>query len=326
MKMRESIDGGAMKNKRLYLGIDLGGTFIKGGAIDAEGNVLASDSLPTECSLGSQKVLDNIAALCTRLKQKISGVHTGDVAVGIGIPGMIDSEQGEVVYSNNLGWKHVKAAEEIERKIGVRPKLTNDANAAALGEAKFGASKNVSDSVFLTLGTGVGSGIVLGGRLYCGNRSAGAEIGHMILREDGAPCTCGRRGCFEAYASATALIRETIREIESDPHSLLGKIDPETVTGKTVFDFYEKDAGAKRVVDAYIKDLGEGITSIANIFRPEVILLGGGVCAQGDRLIVPLQKFLDDNVFGGKMGPKVTIRIATLGNSAGFMGAAALNM
>ena len=179
--------------------------------------------------------------------------------------------------------------------------------------------------MLLTLGTGVGGGIVIDGKLFEGNRSAGAELGHSVIVAGGEQCTCGRKGCLEAYASATALIRDTKRAMQADKSSKMWEIgDIEKVTGKTAFDYKDCDAPAKAVVDNYIEKLGVGITNVANVFRPQAIMLGGGVCAQGDNLIKPLQAYLDKEIFAGTQGPAVKILVATLGNSAGLLGAAAL--
>ncbi len=198
---------------------------------------------------------------------------------------------------------------------------------AALGGAKFGAGKGYENVVMLTLGTGVGSGIVAEGKLLEGNKSAGAESGHMVIKAHGEQCTCGRKGCLEAYASATALIRDTKRAMTEHKDSKMWEIGAlDNVTGKTAFDYKNTDEYAKKVVEEYIENLAFGITNLANIFRPEVVLIGGGVCAQGDALVQPLQKILDRDIFAGELGPQVPIIIAKLGNSAGLLGAAALLM
>ena len=202
--------------------------------------------------------------------------------------------------------------------------ITNDANAAAMGEAKFGAGKDYGDSVLVTLGTGVGGGIVIGGKLFEGHKSAGAEIGHMVIERGGNRCSCGRRGCFEAYSSATALIKRTKWAMEENAGSEMWQsCTSETATGKTAFDYAETDIAASEVVDWYIKYLACGLVNIANIFRPEVIMLGGGVSGQGERLTAPLQGIMDRELFAAHYAP-VKIKTATLGSAAGAYGAAAL--
>lgn len=314
-----------MDNKKYYVGIDLGGTFIKGGIADSEGNILANDKIPTESEKGSSGVAGNIAKLAKILLDKTGLTNADVVGMGIGVPGMIDSKRGEVVYSNNLNWEHFFIADEVEKLSGLPVKIANDANVAAIGETKFGCGKDYDNTILITLGTGVGGGIVIDGKLFEGNRSAGAELGHSVIVAGGEQCTCGRKGCLEAYASATALIRDTKRAMQANKQSKMWEIgDIENVTGKTAFDYANCDESAKAVVDNYIEKLGVGITNLANEFRPEAILLGGGVCAQGDNLIKPLQAFLDRELFAGKKGPQVKLLIANLGNSAGLLGAVAL--
>ena len=313
--------------RKYYIGIDLGGTFIKGGIVDDEGNIVTRDKIPTEREKGAKGVVSNIVKLCRLLLDKVNMTTSDVVGVGMGVPGMIDSERGEVVYSNNLGWEHFSISGEVEAELGLPVKIANDANVAALGEAKFGCGKGCKTSVMITLGTGVGSGIVIDGKLFEGNRSAGAEIGHSVIVAGGEPCTCGRRGCFEAYASATALIRDTKRAMEQNRDSKMWEIGSvDSVTGKTAFDYKDTDAAANEVVENYIEKLGVGVTNIANEFRPEIIMLGGGVCSEGERLTTPLQAQLDRDIFAGNKGPKVKITTAQLQNDAGLLGAAALFM
>ena len=254
------------------------------------------------------------------------GLQADDmVGLGMGVPGMIDSKAGNVIYSNNLKWKDFRIGERVGALTGLKVKIANDANVAALGEAKFGAAKGQNDVVLFTLGTGVGGGIVADGVLMEGNKSAGAEIGHMVIVAGGEQCTCGRKGCLEAYASATALIRDTKRAMVAHKDSKMWEIGSlDKVTGKTSFDYKDVDPYAKEVVENYIAHLACGITNAANIFRPQAVLLGGGVCAQGDNLIKPLQKLVDEEIFAGELGPQVPVKIAELGNSAGILGAAAL--
>lgn len=316
-----------MANK-YYIGIDLGGTFIKGGIVNENGEILLCDKTPTEVEKGDHGVAENIARLALDLLSRL-GLTTSDVeGLGIGSPGMIDSARGNVIYANNLGWENFMIGEELSSMLGGIPvKIGNDANVAALGEVKFGAARNYSSAIMITLGTGVGGGIVIDGKLVEGNLGAGAELGHTVIVHGGEQCSCGRRGCFEAYSSATALIRNTRRAMEAHPDSKMWEIGTlDAVNGKTVFDYAPVDAYAKEVLDSYIEHLACGLINYANIFRPEVILLGGGVCAQGDNLIKPLQAIMDKEIYAGDKGPRVPILIAELENSAGLLGAAALLM
>lgn len=311
-----------------YIGIDVGGTFVKAGVVDENGNIVADGKIASECDKGGNKLAENAATLVMRLLEK-SGISKDQiVGAGMGFPGFIDSKNGIVVYSNNVRLSDFPVVEIMQAKLGLKVKVANDANVAALGEKMFGAGKEYNDMVMITLGTGVGAGIIIDGKLFEGNRSAGAEIGHMLLVHGGEQCTCGRKGCFEAYSSATALIRDTRRAMQNHKDSLMWEIGSiDNVTGKTPFDYAKKDKYAAEVVNNYIEMLGSALTDIANIFRPEAIIIGGGVCAQGDNLIVPLKQKIQSELFGADFGsPEVVLRIAELGNKAGLLGAAALFM
>ncbi len=319
-----------MENKKYYVGIDLGGTFIKGGIVDEDGNILIVDKTPTEKKKGhdgADGVAANIAALVKSLLER-QGLTAADVVgIGMGAPGMIDSGTGVVLYWSNMGWKDFALGAKLEELTGLPVKIANDANVAAIGEVKFGAAKQFNSAVMITLGTGVGGGVVVDGKLVEGNKGAGAELGHSVVEFGGQQCSCGRKGCLEAYASATALIRDTKRAMEAHKDSKMWEIGAlDKVDGKTAFDYQDKDVQAKAVVENYIAHLGCGLVNFANIFRPEAIILGGGVCAQGDNLVKPLQEIMDREIFAGKIGPQVPILVAELGNSAGLLGAAALLM
>lgn len=314
--------------RKYYVGIDLGGTFIKGGIVDDLGRIILCDQIPTECEGGSMVVAENIAKLANMLLDR-ANLKISDVeGVGIGCPGMIDSKTGNVIYANNLNWVNFNIANRVSELLsGAKVKVANDANVAALGEVKFGAAKDYDSAVMITLGTGVGGGVVDNGVLIEGNKGAGAELGHTVIRFGGEQCTCGRRGCFETYCSATALIRETKRAMQAHPDSKMWEIgDLSKVGGKLSFDYADTDPYAKEVVDTYIENLACGLVNMANIFRPQVILLGGGVCAQGERLIKPLQELMNRDIYAGSRGPAVEILVAKLGNNAGLLGAAALLM
>ncbi len=309
-----------------YAGIDLGGTNIKCGIVDEEGNIIVQESVPTHSEKGFSYVTETMSGLVIKLARETKI----DVrAVGVGSPGMIDGERGVVVYSNNLGWKKVPLVAELKDRLRLPVRITNDANAAAYGEYTCGAGKKYQSIVLLTLGTGVGSGIVLDGKLFEGSRGAGAELGHETIRFGGEKCTCGRRGCLEAYASATALIRQAKRAMEKDSRSKLWKLcggDINNVNGKTAFDGMRAgDATAKKVVNAYTRYLAEGIANIVNAFRPEAILLGGGIGREGDTLISPLKRKVNRLLFGDLRYAPVKILTASLGNHAGLVGAALLS-
>lgn len=312
---------------KYYLGIDIGGMTVKGALIDQTAAIKSEGSIATACEQGGEAMCNNIARLVISLLEK-SAISKQEIeGMGVGCPGVIDSLNGIVVFAGNLGLKNFPLAKIISEKTGLKVKLTNDANAAALGEAKFGAGKKYSDSILVTLGTGVGGGIVINGKLFEGGNSAGTEIGHMVIAEDGKPCTCGRCGCFESYASATALMEQTREAMRNNPQSAMWKTyNLQTASGKTAFDYSDCDKAAKSVADNYIKYLACGIINLANIFRPQVIMLGGGVSEQGENLTAPIQKILNAQIMGGNNYAPVKVVKATLGNRAGAFGAAALFM
>ena len=311
--------------KKFYAGIDIGGTSIKCGIVDSDGNILVKGSVPTgvaDCAV----IAGDIAELVSRLERQAGVKAEG---AGIGAPGIIDSKNGMIVYSPNIVWKDVPICAEVGKRLGVPVKIANDANAAALGEKMAGSGKNYDDVLFLTIGTGIGGGIIIDGKLFEGFRSAGAEIGHQVIRQGGEKCSCGRDGCFEAYASATALIRQTKRAMQNDRDSALWKICPDldSVNGKTVFDGAKAgDKTAMSVLDAYTGYLAEGIANLVNILRPEAVLIGGGVSAAGEALLNPVREKLGKIVFGGMEYAPVKTELATLGNDAGLIGSAFLVM
>lgn len=309
-----------MKN---YIGFDIGGTFVKGGIVTENGKLLVFDSIPTD----TKNIISDLAGFCNKLMDK-AGLGVDKIAgIGMGIPGMIDSENGVVTFAGNLEWKNFAVAYDLSAATGFIVKITNDANAAALGEARFGAGKEYTDSILVTLGTGVGGGIVIDGKLFAGRHSQGGEIGHMVIEKGGLKCTCGRRGCFEVYSSATALIRDTKRAmIENVDSEMWQDYTPETVDGLTAFSHAKTDRTAAKVVENYENNLVCGLVNLANIFRPDVIMLGGGISNQGDNLTKPVQKKFDEELFAEGLGVPVPIVKASLGNKAGVLGAAAYAM
>ena len=307
-----------------FIGIDLGGTYIKYGLVGEGGEIIGKGKVPTPAGCGYAKTMEVIAS-AVRGFAKHGALVCG---LGIGAPGVVDGEKGIVRLSGNLGWENKPFARDLSESLGIPVTLTNDANAAAFGEYACGAGSDYKSVVLITLGTGVGSGIVLNGKLYEGNEGAGAELGHEVIRFGGEKCACGRRGCFEAYASATALIKQTKRAMEKDRQSKLWQLcsgDIELLNGKTAFDgAKEGDKMAKRVVNNYLRYLSEGLANIANAFRPEAILIGGGISAQGESLTKPLQKRVDKLMLGHGAYAPVKIKTASLGNDAGLVGAAML--
>lgn len=306
-----------------YIGIDLGGTNIAVGLVDEDCKIVHSDSVPTLKERHWSEIIRDMAELALKVVAD-SGHSLDEVkAVGIGCPGSIDKDNGVVVYSNNIVMDHVPMAEEIRKYIDLPVFLENDANAAALGEyAIYG--EGVSSFVFMTLGTGVGGGIILNGKVWSGFNGAGAEIGHQSLVFDGKPCTCGRRGCLEAYASVTALIQQTTEAIEQNPDSAMAQWakDHGRVTGRTAFECAKAgDAAAIAVRDRYIQYVAEGICSIVNVLQPEILAIGGGISREGDTLLDPIKAYFATNDYNKHM-KKTDLRIARLFGDAGIVGAA----
>ena len=305
------------------IGLDPGGTNLAAGLVDENFALLATGSLPTLAQRPWQEIVADMAALALRLVEE-AGLDKADcVGVGVGCPGTCNAATGEVVYSNNLPWQHVPLGSEITRLTGLPCRISNDANCAALGEVAAGAAKGCASAVLLTLGTGVGTGIILNGQIWEGVDSAGAEFGHSILVADGVLCTCGRRGCVESYASATALIRQAQQATAAHPESALARAPK--LDAQTVYALRDAgDAAARAVTDQYERWLGEAVVNAVNIFRPEMVLIGGGVSGRGKALTDPLNEMVRAHSFGGDLSYLPPVAVASLGNRAGIIGAAAL--
>jgi len=311
-----------------YIGVDLGGTNIKVGLVDAEGKIIHKDSVPTLREREYDEIVRDIGMLILKVIKE-AGLEQKDVeSIGFAAPGIANDKDGTWVYSNNLKFINVPVKKELEKYINKPIYLENDANAAGLAECVAGAAKGVQNSVTVTLGTGVGSGVVINGRVYSGFNGAAAELGHMIIAMDGEQCTCGRKGCFEAYGSATALISQARKAAKANPESKLNSIvngDLEQIEAKTVFDAAQMgDTVAADVVEKYISYLAEGLTNIINIFQPEILCIGGGVCKQGENLLRPLREKVFSRAYASGLVPACKIKLAELGNDAGIIGAAML--
>lgn len=305
------------------IGIDLGGTNIAAGVVDEGQHIVAEVSLPTGAERPAEAVVADICRAAEKAMEKAGITAAHCASVGIGSPGTCDSANGVVVRAYNLGWFNVPVCSMVTARLGLPCRLSNDANCAALAETVAGGAVGCRNMILITLGTGVGGGIIIGGKIYDGMRGAGAELGHTLLVMDGEPCTCGRRGCWEAYSSATALIRQACQAAARHPDSLLARLAD--VNGKTVFDAADRgDETARAVVDRYCDYLGAGLVNIVNALAPEVILIGGGISRQGERLLAPVRRYVERNCFGGKDGAVPVIAPAKLGNEAGIIGAAAL--
>ncbi|MEG9429685.1 MAG: ROK family protein [Christensenellaceae bacterium] len=307
------------------IGIDIGGMSIKAGLVK-DGKIVSSNRKVTAPTSGQS--LENLIVQINALLSENSLTEKDIAGIGIGCPGLISSEEGVVDHNSNMKWENFHLVDLLKQSFNVKIKLSNDANVAALGETVYGSAAQYKNAIMLTLGTGVGGGIIIDGKLYEGGFSKGAELGHMVIVKDGEKCGCGRRGCLEAYASATGLIRMTKTAMKNAPDSAMWNYvdgDINKVGGKTAFECAKAgDKAAEKVISEYVAYLAEGIINLANIFRPEVFIIGGGVSAQGKYLTDRLKGYCEKFNYGYTNAPKFDIVTATLGNDAGIIGAAAL--
>ena len=308
---------------KYYIGIDLGGTNIKAGVVNEKFEIIAKASTKTLCPRPAKDICDDMAKVSIEAC-KLAGISVDDVEwIGVGTPGIADNINGTIPYSNNLDFHDVPVRKYIQAHINKPVYVANDANAAAYGEFVAGAAKGAKNAVCITLGTGVGAGIIVDGKILTGSNLAGAELGHMVIEVDGPQCTCGRKGCFEVYSSATGLVRMTKEALAANPESAMK--DEERISARTAFNYMRAgDATAKQVVDDYIKYLAAGITNTINIFQPDILCIGGGVCNEGDPLLVPMKEIVKKEVYTRNSAKNTEIVIAKLGNDAGIIGAAFL--
>lgn len=311
----------------LYIGIDLGGTGIKAGVVDEQGGILVKDSCPTLPERGYEAVIHDMAMLAIDVVKQSGHAMDEIKAIGIGLPGVMDPRSGRVPFCTNLAWHDVPIIEEMAKYVSVPVFVDNDATVAGLAESVAGVSAGCENSVFVTLGTGVGGGVVIGGKVYSGSHGVASEIGHMMTVVDGEPCTCGNRGCWERYASATALIREGRRLCAAKPETALLKAvngDPQAINAKHVIDLAKAgDPDCAALFDSYAHHLCAGLVNLINLYDPEVIVLGGGVSHAGQFLLDAVRAKLPDMVFYKTM-PYARIELARLTNDAGIIGAAML--
>lgn len=308
------------------IGVDLGGTNIAVGVVDDNYKIIGRGKVKTNAPRPAEEIFDDIAK-AIRLAVDDAGLTMDDIAtVGIGTPGSVNKEEGTIEFSNNLEFNNVPAKKLLEDRVGKPCVFENDANAAALGEAYAGAGNGVKSLVAVTLGTGVGSGIIVGGKVLGGTNDAAGEMGHTTIVVDGEQCNCGRKGCWERYASATALISQTKAKMQECPDSKMWKIangSLDNVNGRTAFNaMYDGDEAGKQVVDQYIKYVAIGVTNIVNIFQPEVICIGGGISNEGDNLLNPIREFVAKECYTKYAKKQTKVCKAVLGNDAGIIGAA----
>lgn len=317
-----------------YVGVDLGGTNIAVGIVNKDLEIIAKGSVPTNSSREGELIIKDMAALAEKLLKE-NNIALADVAyVGIASPGTCNTETGVVEYANNLPFRDFPISALFKKYLAVKNVyVANDANAAALGEALAGAAKGSNTSVMITLGTGVGGGIIIDGKIYSGFNCAAGELGHVVIQRGGRPCSCGRRGCWEAYSSATALTLMTKEKVQECKTQLIPSLMVDEfesagkVTARTAFAAMKQgDAPAQEVVDEYISYLACGIVNMINIFQPEILSIGGGVCNEKDYLLKPLMEKVAHEQYTRANDKKTRVVIATLGNDAGILGAACLGL
>lgn len=319
-----------MGNKSYRVGIDLGGTNIVAGVVDQDYNIVARASCKTNVPRPEAEICDSMAAVVKEAIKKAKLKMDDIDYIGIGVPGAVNPQTRIIETSPNLFFKNWEIAKMMEERLNKYTKVENDANAAALGEFLAGSAKGTKNAIAITLGTGVGGGIIIDGKIYSGSNYAGAELGHMVIVKDGRECGCGRKGCWEAYASATALINMTKEAIRSEKAEFsymlhLADDDIDNVNGKTAFDAQQAgDITGRYVIDQYIQYLATGLINIINIFQPDVLCIGGGIAGQGENLLGPLRSIIEKERFTKFNEKQTQVCIATLGNDAGIIGAACL--
>lgn len=314
------------------IGIDLGGTNIAAAIVDKDFNIVCKRSVPTHTERGADAIADSMADLCFELCSE-SGIPESEIeAIGIAAPGIANSRDGVIEYSCNLPFRKYPICQRISEKFhGISTHVENDANAAAWGEAVAGAAQGTDNSVMITLGTGVGGGVITDGKVYSGFNFAGAELGHIVISAGGRKCGCGRLGCWEAYSSATALInmtKEKIDECKKSGRATLMEKYADAVNGRVAFDACDAgDEAAGEVVREYAYYLACGITNIINLYQPEVLSIGGGISGQGQKLLDLIMPTVKAESYGGDGTVEPTkVCIAKLGNDAGIIGAAFLGI
>lgn len=309
-----------------YIGIDLGGTNISAGLVDENGIIICKESTPTINGRPYEDIIADMVELCEKVMRD-GCIDTANIeSVGIGLPGSIDRDKGILKYANNINITNVNIVEELKSRLKLPVYIENDANCAALGEITCGAALGAKNIIYVTIGTGVGVGIILNGKFFEGAYGGGGEAGHMVIVANGEMCSCGRKGCWEAYASASAIIREGRIAAAKYPNCAIYSLadgNIKLINAKLVFDAADTgDAIANKIVDDFIEYIAVGIVNLINIFQPEAVIVGGGVSAQGERLTAPIRKICRERVYGREF--KTKISIATLGNDAGIVGAALL--
>ncbi|MBR3345982.1 MAG: ROK family protein, partial [Solobacterium sp.] len=292
-------------------GIIIGSAGIQIGLVDEANHIFAKKEFSTDTSKTPSEIIQETADAALKLLQENNVPLDQCIGIGVGVPGTVDRRSGTIIYSNNLRWENVKLRDELGKSIPCPVRISNDADCAAQGEAVAGAGKQYNDVVLLTLGNGVGGGIILNGEVFDGGIMGGSEVGHMVVRANGRACTCGRKGCLEAYSSVPALINAA--SLRKNKDMTLQEIFRERT-----------DIDIEEVIEQYTEMLGTGIVNIVNLFRPQLVLLGGAMSEYADTLIPSLRKMMEEDSFGGRHGMIPEIGVAELGDEAGMIGAANL--
>ena len=312
------------------IGVDLGGTNIAVGVIDEKNNIIARGGRKTNVPRAAEFIFDDMAA-AIKDAMDAAGLTNADItSIGVGTPGSVNKELELIEFANNLGFDNVPAYKLLRERTGINNVyFDNDANCAALGEAVAGCGQGVKNFIMITLGTGVGSGIIVNGKLVTGKNYAAGEMGHTVIVFDGLQCNCGRKGCWEKYSSATALISQTKDAMRLNADSLMWDEvngDYNAVNGRTAFRAADKgDLAAKKVVNNYIAYLACGVSNIINTFQPDILCVGGGVGNEKENLLKPLRKIVSSEIYSIHAQKQTEIMSATLGNDAGIIGAALLD-
>lgn len=312
-----------------YIGIDLGGTNIAVGVVDENYNIVGRAKRKTVVTDNPIRIVDDMSE-AAKEAVAAAGLELSNIkACGIGSPGSIDCVNGIIYSAHNLKIDKLNIKKLMEERLNIPTLAANDANAAAVGEMLAGAGKGSHNFVIVTLGTGVGGGAIINGKMLVGHNFAGGELGHTLLVYDGEPCTCGRKGCWESYASATALIRQTKRKMQDNPDSVMWKLcnnNIDHVNGITAFDAMRQgDLAGKEVVDQYCKYVAAGITNMINIFQPQIFTIGGGISKEGEPFVKTIREYVSKETFSSGTGMTTMINVAQLGNDAGIIGAAFLH-
>ncbi len=313
------------------IGVDLGGTTITAGLVNDKYEIVYKVGCDTNLPRPASEVEKSIADLCLRICRDKKLDITKDIQwVGIGTPGSVNTATGVVEFNANFGYRDWPLQADMEKLLGCKVYIENDANAAAYGEYVNGGAKGAKYAVVITLGTGIGSGIIINGKIFSGFNYAGAELGHLVIVKDGRPCMCGRNGCWEKYASARALTEDTKAAMQAHPDNMMWKLvggDINRVNAKTAFDGMRAgDELATQVVNNFLEYVGCGITSVINIFQPEILCIGGGISREGEALLAPVRAYVDKEEYAREGDRRTKIVAAKLNNDAGVLGAATLGM